>query len=40
MKNDSTKDVFVREYNRYRHGRWEDVCQHWRTHPNQLNLFN
>ena len=27
------KTVFVTAYKRYRFGRWEDVCQHWRSHP-------
>ena len=34
------KDVFVRPYIRVRFGNLEDVCQHWRGHPNQLTLFN
>lgn len=33
------KDVFVRTYTRLRFGRVENVCQHWRSHPNQLQLF-
>lgn len=32
--------VFVRAYTRFRFGRTEHVCQHWRSHPGQLNLFN
>lgn len=34
------KNVFVRAYVRLRFGRLENVCQHWRSHPNQLPLFN
>ena len=30
------KDVFVRAYTRFRLGRWEPVCAHWRTRPRQL----
>lgn len=33
------KSVFVRAYHRFRFGRWESVCQHWRSHPGQLELF-
>lgn len=33
------KDVFVRAYRRYRLGGWENVRQHWRSHPGQLSLF-
>lgn len=33
------KSVYVRAYLRRRHGRWEHVCQHWRSHPGQLQLF-
>lgn len=33
------RDVFVRAYRRFRFGKWEDVCQHWRSHPGQLELF-
>ncbi len=32
--------VFVRAYTRFRFGRTEHVCQHWRSHPGQLNLFD
>lgn len=32
--------VFVRAYIRYRFGRLENVCSHYRGHPNQLPLFN
>ncbi len=34
------KDVFVRPYIRLRFNRLENVVQHWRSHPNQLTLFN
>lgn len=34
------KTVFVREYVRLRFGRLEHVCQHWRSRPYQLALFN
>ena len=34
------KDVFVRQYTRHRLGRDETVCQHWRSHPQQLTLFD
>lgn len=33
------KSVFVRAYIRFRFGRRENVCQHWRSHPGQLELF-
>ena len=37
------KNVFVRacvrEYVRLRFGRREFVCQHWRSHPGQMELF-
>lgn len=33
------KTVFVRRYIRRRFGRWESVCQHWRSHPGQMSLF-
>lgn len=33
------KSVFVHAYPRYRLGRWESVCQHWRSNPDQLSLF-
>lgn len=32
------KSVFVRAYVRMRLGRLENVCQHWRSHPGQLNI--
>lgn len=34
------KSVHVRAYVRFRFGRIENVCQHWRSHPNQLVLFS
>ena len=34
------KSVFVRAYTRFRFGKLENVCQHWRSHPGQLTLFN
>lgn len=34
------KGVHVRAYVRFRFGRLEDVCQHWRSYPGQLVLFN
>ena len=34
------KSVFVRQYHRFRLGKWEQVCQHWRSHPGQLSLFS
>ena len=33
------KSVFVRAYARLRLGRREFVCQHWRSHPGQMELF-
>lgn len=39
MSRHALKSVFVRAYPRFRLGRWEDVCQHWRSHPGQLLLF-
>lgn len=34
------KGVHVRAYTRFRFGRTENVCQHWRSFPEQLVLFN
>lgn len=34
------ESVFVRTYVRFRFGKLENVCEHWRSHPNQLNLFS
>jgi len=28
--------VFVHQYQRFRFGRWEDVCAHFRSFPGQL----
>lgn len=39
MSPDRLKSVFVSSYYRLRKGRWEWVCQHWRSHPGQLQLF-
>lgn len=33
------KSVRVRAYTRIRFGSLENVCQHWRSFPHQLNLF-
>lgn len=33
------KSVFVRAYVRFRYGRREQVCQHWRSNPGQMQLF-
>lgn len=37
--NTRVRSVFVRAYTRFRFGRTESVCQHWRSHPGQLTLF-
>lgn len=34
------KDVHVCSYVRTRFNRLEHVCEHWRSHPGQLNLFD
>lgn len=34
------RTVFVHAYRRFRFGRWEDVCSHYRSHPYQMILFN
>lgn len=34
------KAVHVRNYVRFRLGRWEDVCEHCRSYPGQLDLFH
>jgi hypothetical protein len=39
MRYAKIRDVFVRAYRRFRLGQWEDVCQHWRSRPEQLELF-
>lgn len=33
------KTVHVCQYVRYRLGRFESVCHHWRSHPGQMSLF-
>ncbi len=33
------KSVAVRAYTRFRQGRLEFVCRHWRSHPGQQQLF-
>lgn len=32
--------VFVRNYVRVRFGKLEHVCQHYRSYPHQMPLFN
>ena len=32
------KSVFVRAYHRFRLGKLESVCQHYRSHPGQLSF--
>lgn len=39
MSHHALKSVFVRAYARFRFGRWEGVCTHWRSAPGQLSLF-
>lgn len=39
MRYPKIKDVFVTAYTRFRLGKLESVCQHWRSHPGQLDLF-
>lgn len=39
MRYPKIKDVFVTAYTRFRFGKLEFVCQHWRSHPGQLELF-
>ena len=34
------KNVRVRPYVRFRFGKLEHVCEHWRSLPNQMNLFD
>lgn len=34
------KSVHVRQYVRFRFGRLESVCEHCRSYPGQLPLFN
>lgn len=33
------KTVHVNPYSRFRFGRVEHVCEHWRSEPNQMTLF-
>lgn len=33
MSADRNKSVYVRQYPRFRLGRWESVCQHFRSPP-------
>jgi len=39
MRYSRLRSVFVRAYTRFRFGRTEHVCQHFRSHPGQLELF-
>lgn len=32
------KPVFVNEYDRFRFGKWEHVCSHYRSLPGQLDF--
>ena len=32
------KSVHVNAYPRFRLGKWESVCQHWRSLPGQLSF--
>lgn len=34
-----SKAVHVPPYVRFRFGKLEHVCEHWRSHPGQLALF-
>ncbi len=34
------KGVHVRAYVRFRFGRWENVCEHCRSYPDQMELFH
>ncbi len=38
MRYSKIKSVFVNAYRRFRFGKWEDVCQHWRSHPDQMDF--
>ena len=40
MSYQKLKSVFVSAYTRFRQGRLEYVCQHWRSMPGQLPLFS
>lgn len=33
------KCVHVTDYPRFRYGKWEHVCEHYRSFPHQLTLF-
>ncbi len=39
MRYSRLRSIFVRAYTRFRFGRTEHVCQHFRSHPGQLELF-
>lgn len=39
MTHSRLRSVFVRAYTRFRLGKLEYVCQHFRSHPGQLALF-
>lgn len=34
------KGVHVRQYARFRFGKWESVCEHCRSYPCQMELFH
>lgn len=36
VRSHRTKTVFVHSYPRFRFGRFEIVCSHYRSHPGQL----
>ena len=38
MRYSKIKSVFVNAYSRFRFGKLEDVCQHWRSHPGQMHF--
>lgn len=40
MAHSRLRSVFVRAYIRFRLGKLENVCQHFRSHPGQLELFS
>lgn len=33
------RSVHVNSYPRYRYGRWESVCEHWRSPPGMQLVF-
>lgn len=39
MRTNSLKSVFVNAYTRFRLGKLENVCQHFRSYPHQYTLF-